>query len=72
MGKITEKVRIANLLDPKKSLEIDAVVDTGATMLTLPENIVSQLGLQKVEEVKVRYANNSVQTKQIYGAVRLE
>ncbi|NQT81698.1 retroviral-like aspartic protease family protein, partial [bacterium] len=72
MGKVTEKVRVVNLLDRTKSAEIEAVVDTGATMLVLPEDVVVQLGLEKVEEVKVRYANNHVETKQIYGIVTLE
>ena len=72
MGKILEKTRVTNLLDPSKSIEIEAVVDTGATMLVLPSDIVERLGLRKVEEVKVRYANNSVQTKQIFGVVTLE
>jgi len=72
MGKVTEKVTIVNLLDRTKSAEIEAVVDTGATMLVLPEDVVVQLGLEKVEEVKVRYANNHVETKQIYGIVTLE
>ena len=72
MGKILEKTRVTNLLDPSKSIEIEAVVDTGATMLVLPSDIVERLGLRKVEEVKVRYANNSVQTTQIFGVVTLE
>jgi len=72
MGKVTEKVTIVNLLDRTKSAEIEAVVDTSATMLVLPEDVVVQLGLEKVEEVKVRYANNHVETKQIYGIVTLE
>jgi len=72
MGKVTEKVRVVNLLDRTKSAEIEAVVDTGATMLVLPEDVVVQLGLERVEEVKVRYANNHVETKQIYGIVTLE
>jgi len=72
MGKVVEKVKITNLLDPTKSVEIEAVVDTGATMLALPQDIVDQLGLEKIEEVKVKYADNHVGTKDIYGGVRLE
>jgi clan AA aspartic protease len=72
MGKVTEKVRVTNLLDPSQSLEIEAVVDTGATMLVLPKDIVDRLGLRKVEEVRVRYANNNVETKQMLGVITLE
>jgi len=35
-------------------------------------NIVDSLGLEKVEEVRVKYANNHVETKKIYGVVQLE
>jgi clan AA aspartic protease len=72
MGKVIEKVKIANLLDKTKTIEIEAIVDTGATMLALPVDMVNKLGLEKIEEVKVKYANGYVETKRIYGAVRLE
>lgn len=72
MGKAVEKVKIANLLDPTKSVTVEAIVDTGATLLVLPSDIVDSLGLEKVEEVRVKYANNHVETKEIYGVVRLE
>jgi len=47
-GKVMEKVRITNLFEPAKSIEIEAVIDTGATMAVLPQNIVDELGLRKV------------------------
>lgn len=70
MGKVVEKVKVANLLDPTKSVTVEAIVDTGA-MLVLPQDIVNSLGLEKVEEVRVK-SNNHVETKRIYGVVRLE
>ena len=72
MGKVIEKARIANLVDPTKSVEIETVVDTGAKMLVLPQNTVDELGLKKIREVKVRYANNRVELKSIYGVVTIE
>jgi len=72
MGKIIEKIKVINLLNPAKSVELDAVVDTGATLLVIPKDIVINLGLEKIEEVKVKYANNHIETKEIYGAIRLE
>ena len=56
MGKIIEKVKLTSLFNPKKSVEVEAVVDTGATMVVLPKDIVEALELRKVREVKVRYA----------------
>jgi len=32
MGKEVEKVRLTSLFEPKKLVEVDAVIDTGATM----------------------------------------
>ena len=32
MGKVVEKVRLTSLFEPKKLVEVDAVIDTGATM----------------------------------------
>ena len=52
--------------------KIGAVIDTDATMLVLPKNIVNKLGLKKVEDVKVKYANGRVEEKEVYGVVRLE
>jgi len=72
MGKVIEKVKITNLLDPAKSVEIEAVIDTGATMVVLPQNIVDKLGLKKIREAKVRYANSKVEAKSIYGVVTIE
>jgi clan AA aspartic protease len=72
MGKVIEKVKITNLLDPTKSVKVEAVIDTGATMVVLPQNIVRKLGLKKIRKVKVKYANNSTESKSIYGVVTIE
>ena len=72
MGKVIEKVRITNLLEQTKSIEIEAVIDTGATMLVLPQNIVDELQLKKIREVHVKYANNKTESKSIYGVVTIE
>lgn len=72
MGKVVERVKITNLLDPSRSLEVDAIIDTGATMLVLPQELVDKLGLKKMREVKVRYANNKTETKAVYGVATVE
>ena len=72
MGKVIEKVKLTSLFEPKKSVEVEEVIDTGATMVVLPKDIVEELGLRKMREVKVRYANNKVETKPIYSAVNIE
>jgi len=72
MGKVIERVRIKNVFEPGKSIEVDALIDTGATMVVLPQDIVHKLGLKKFREIKVRYANNKVEVKPVYRAVVIE
>ncbi len=72
MGKVVTKIKLTNLKDPSKSIEIKAVVDTGATMSVLPIDLIQKLGLEKIDEVNVRYADNSIKRKEIYGWVILE
>ena len=67
MGKVTEKIKLTNLFDPTKSVEVEAVIDTGATMLVLPQDIIDELGLKKMRD-----ANNKTETKTIYGVVTVE
>lgn len=72
MGKVIEKVRLTSLFDPGKSIEVDAVIDTGATMLVLPQNLVDQLDLRKIRQATVRYANNQRHQKSIFAGLLLE
>lgn len=72
MGKVIERVKITNLFNSTKTIEVDAVIDTGATMLVLPKELVDNLGLKKIREVKVKYANNKTESKSIYGVVTIE
>ncbi|MEW6203418.1 MAG: aspartyl protease family protein [bacterium] len=72
MGKVIEKVKLSNIFDGKKSIKVDAVIDTGATLMTLPQNLVYELGLKKIREATVRYANNKREKKYVYGAIALE
>ena len=55
-----------------REIELEAVIDTGATMLVLPQNVIDKLNLRKMREVKVRYANNKTEIKSIYGVVTVE
>jgi clan AA aspartic protease len=72
MGKVIEKVKISNLIEKSKTVDIDAVIDTGATMVVLPQEIIEKLGLKKIRDVKVKYANNKIEKKSIYGVVTIE
>ncbi len=72
MGKVIERIKLTSVFDPLKSEEVWAVIDTGATMLVLPQDLVDRLGLRKIRDARVRYANREVQLKPIYGIVALE
>ncbi|MCW3131432.1 MAG: aspartyl protease family protein [Candidatus Methanospirare jalkutatii] len=72
MGKVVEKVKLTSLFEPEKSVEVDAIIDTGATMLVLPQDVIEELGLRKIGERRVRYANNQIQIKPVYRGVILE
>lgn len=72
MGKVIERLKVTNVFDESKSAVVDAVVHTGATMLVLPLDLVQRLGLRRVRQVNVRYANNHVETKWIYGIAAVE
>jgi predicted aspartyl protease len=72
MGKVIEKIKLTNVFDVSKSVEIEAIIDSGATMLALPQDVVDRLTLRKHRETKVRYANNQYEDKSIYGIVEVE
>lgn len=69
MGEIRVKVRLENRDDrvlskaghlPASSVrvqEVEAVVDTGAVMLLLPQDLVENLGLEKIGQVIVSLAD---------------
>ena len=51
---------------------MDGVVDTGAVMLVLPENVVAGLGLETQREVVVGHANDYRETRPVAGPVRVQ
>ncbi|HID28129.1 MAG TPA: clan AA aspartic protease [Methanosarcinales archaeon] len=84
MGKVIVKAKIKNYVDEElvklgflkpdqiRKVEIDALVDTGATMLVLPQDVVDKLGLTKIREVTAKYANNTKEKKYVVGVANVE
>jgi predicted aspartyl protease len=83
MGKVLVTVRIDNLgdleqcergllpADEVRSVEVtDALIDTGATSLSMPKHLITQLGLRPIRTRQARTTAGPV-TVQIYGTVRL-
>jgi predicted aspartyl protease len=83
-GRFSVRVRLANNVDRDRAtagdipmtavreLELDAVVDTGAARLVLPESVAAQLGLPLKGQSRVRYADQSTAVRQVAESVWLE
>ena len=48
---------------------VDGMVDNGAFMLVLPENVVGRLGLETQRQVVVTYADERKETRPVAGPV---
>jgi len=83
MGKVFATAKIENLADlyeaKKKELDAaqvrsvevsDALVDTGATMLSLPKHLIEKLGLSQYRTRRIRTSAGTVDCN-VYDAVRL-
>ena len=83
MGRVTVEAVVENLLDLARAefgniapddvravVIPDALVDTGATMLSLPTQVIEQLGLRKSYERPAR-SSRGTSVVSIYEAVRL-
>ncbi len=57
MGEIRVQVKLSNLTDPSRRATTEMLVDTGATRVGLPSDLVRRLGLRKVAEAQVEYAD---------------
>lgn len=72
MGRIVTRVTIENHLDPTKRIETDALVDTGAFMLTLPKSWQERLGPLEMRDLEVLTANQERVPAQVGGPVRIQ
>ena len=75
MGEIVATMELENTVDREvvsrglrdestvRRTTVDGVVDTGAVMLVLPEDVVDRLGLRTQREVVVAYANEYLETR---------
>ena len=58
--------------DRVRSAEIDALIDTGATTLIIPEDVAALLGLTVAERRKVKLANGQLADSQRVTDIKLE
>jgi clan AA aspartic protease len=82
MGKIVVKINLTNLKDAflktagarkakPRQIEVEALVDTGATRLYLKPTVIKKLGLERTDTVRSRTTNGDV-IRYKYEPVRLE
>lgn len=72
MGYIRANIEIRNPQKPElKGIQKDALVDTGALMLCIPEHIRVQLGFEELEKREVTIANGKKQLVPYVGPVLL-
>jgi len=81
VGRISVELSLANNQDVQlaqagalpaervRRAQVEAVVDTGATRLVLPEGVVQELGLTTVGQTTVRYADQRTAIRPVVGNV---
>ncbi len=73
MGRIVASVKIENTTDPAKSLKCDALVDTGASHLVLPNAWKDRLaGLELIRTVTVETATQARVQGEVHGPVKIQ
>jgi clan AA aspartic protease len=83
MGQVMTKLTLWNNTDldnadrgiiPREAvrkIELDALVDTGATMLMIPQETVDALGLPIFDHLPVRLADRSVRHMPVAGSLKI-
>lgn len=83
MGKVVVRIKVANWSDvellalgqttrPPRFLEVEALVDTGATGLYLKSSVIGQLGLRQIGERTALTMSNRRETRRLFAPVDLE
>lgn len=82
MGKVTVKLKLTNYLDLElrrlklrkdkpRTVDAEALVDTGATRLYLRTTLIKELGLRKTSDVSSK-TTNGVRRRSVFQPVHLE
>jgi hypothetical protein len=76
MGQVIVEVVISNLADiirgqTIRKMEASAIADSGARLMSIPKDLALLLGLEVVEQRKVRYADGSIAIKDIGSDVEV-
>ncbi|MDF0555808.1 hypothetical protein [Kamptonema sp. UHCC 0994] len=72
MGIIYTTLKIRNPLTNSEIVELEAKVDTGATLLVLPESTALHFNFPKIRKQIVKYANEETAERDIVWGVEVE
>ncbi len=83
MGKVTTRIRVENWLDAElvavgarkekpRSIETEALVDTGEVKFYLKSSVIQQLGLRSIGEIRSRTMSARSETRKVFAPVSLE
>ena len=72
MGTIYTTLKIRNPLTNSEIVELEAKVDTGATLLVLPELTALHFNFPKIRKQIVKYANEETAERDIVWGVEVE
>ncbi|MEW6104236.1 MAG: retroviral-like aspartic protease family protein [bacterium] len=70
MGEVVTKIKVSHLAN-KKFVEIETLVDTGATYTVIPSKILEDLNISKIRRINVEFANGEVEERDM-GDVYIE
>jgi len=71
MGEIRVQVKLSNLTHPARRATTEMLVDTGASRVYLPSGLVRRLGLRKVAEARVQYADSRTEWRPVVAPLRI-
>ena len=83
MGKVVVEVELVNTYDEEacrlghlkaahiRRTKLKLLVDTGSTAMSIPEDEIKKLGLPLFKKVSSRFANGQVESRNVYGPVKI-
>jgi predicted aspartyl protease len=76
--KVSNEVDISNAAEGKlpadkiRHVTAKAIVDTGATLLVLPDEIIAQLGVRVTRQAKSKFADGRTLVRNVHGPIKVE
>jgi clan AA aspartic protease len=71
-GVFNAAITVRNPVEATATIELSAKVDTGATLLVLPQSVATELRLRSIRRQTVKYANEETAEREVVGVVELE